>query len=111
MEARKWEPDALVDIFGNPHLVAEVLAGRRPISKGQAKALGKLFRVPGSFRARDKKTAPETGRGRVDLRLPGSGAVRPRRARIRRRRMAKTRFASFLQARVLSRQGGNASKL
>lgn len=46
MQARGWEPDVLVDIFGNPHLSNEVLAGRRPISRGQAKALGKLFRVP-----------------------------------------------------------------
>ncbi len=46
MESRHWEHDALVDIFGNPHLAGEVLAGRRPISKGQAKALAKLFRVP-----------------------------------------------------------------
>ena len=46
MESRKWEHDALIDIFGNPHLAGEVLAGRRPISKGQAKALASLFRVP-----------------------------------------------------------------
>ncbi len=46
MESRKWEQDALIDVFGNPHLAGEVLAGRRPISKGQAKALAKLFRVP-----------------------------------------------------------------
>ena len=46
MDARHWEHDALIDIFGNPYLAGEVLAGRRPISKGQAKALAKLFRVP-----------------------------------------------------------------
>jgi HTH-type transcriptional regulator/antitoxin HigA len=33
-------------IFGNPHLAREVLEGRRPISRGQAKELGRYFRVP-----------------------------------------------------------------
>ncbi len=46
MESRGWENDVLTDIFGNPHLVGEVMAGRRPVSRGQAKALAKLFRVP-----------------------------------------------------------------
>lgn len=46
MEARHWEPMALNDIFGNPKLSAEVLEGRKSISRGQAKELGKLFRVP-----------------------------------------------------------------
>ncbi len=46
MESRGWQRDVLVDIFGNPHLTSEVMAGRRLISKGQARALGKLFRVP-----------------------------------------------------------------
>jgi HTH-type transcriptional regulator/antitoxin HigA len=32
--------------FGNPHLAREVLAGKRPISRGEAKELGKFFRVP-----------------------------------------------------------------
>lgn len=36
----------VADIFGNPRLAQEVLAGQRPITKGQAKALGKMFRVP-----------------------------------------------------------------
>ncbi|MDQ6760117.1 MAG: transcriptional regulator [Acidobacteriota bacterium] len=46
MESRGWQNDVLTDVFGNPRLVGEVMAGRRPISKGQAKALAKLFRVP-----------------------------------------------------------------
>ena len=46
MESRGWDPGVLIDIFGNPHLVAEVMAGRRPISRGQAKGLARLFRVP-----------------------------------------------------------------
>ncbi len=46
LTSRKWEREVLNDIFGNPMLAAEVLAGRRAISKGQAKALGKLFKVP-----------------------------------------------------------------
>jgi antitoxin component HigA of HigAB toxin-antitoxin module len=32
--------------FGNPHLAREVLAGKRPISRGEAKELGNFFRVP-----------------------------------------------------------------
>ena len=46
MESRHWEPSMLNDIFGNPRLVHLVLSGERPISNGQAKALGKLFSVP-----------------------------------------------------------------
>ncbi len=46
LTSRGWKQEVLNDVFGNPLLVAEVLAGRRAISKGQAKALGKLFKVP-----------------------------------------------------------------
>jgi antitoxin component HigA of HigAB toxin-antitoxin module len=46
MQSRGWDPEVLIDVFGNPHLVAEVMAGRRDISRGQAKALAKLFRMP-----------------------------------------------------------------
>lgn len=46
MESRGWEDLVLNDIFGNPRLVSEALAGKKAITKGQAKALGKLFRVP-----------------------------------------------------------------
>ncbi len=33
-------------LLGNVYLAREVLAGKRPISKGQAKELGKFFQVP-----------------------------------------------------------------
>jgi HTH-type transcriptional regulator/antitoxin HigA len=46
MQSRDWDPDVLNDIFGNPANVRDVLSGRRGISKGQARALGKLFGVP-----------------------------------------------------------------
>jgi antitoxin component HigA of HigAB toxin-antitoxin module len=46
LTARGWQPLALNDIFGNPKLVAEVLAGRRAITRGQGRALGELFKVP-----------------------------------------------------------------
>ena len=39
--------DDIAHVFGNPHLAREVLEGKRPISKRQAKELGKFFRVPG----------------------------------------------------------------
>ncbi len=45
-EGRGWGPDVLNDIFGNPKLTEDALAGRKAITKGQAKALGKLFDVP-----------------------------------------------------------------
>lgn len=38
--------DDIAHVFGNPHLAREVLEGKRPISKRQAKELGKFFRVP-----------------------------------------------------------------
>ena len=37
MQARKLEISDVEHLFGNVHLAREVLAGRRPISKGQAK--------------------------------------------------------------------------
>ena len=46
MQARGWGPEALNDIFGNPHFANEALAGRRSITRGQAKGLGNLFRMP-----------------------------------------------------------------
>jgi HTH-type transcriptional regulator/antitoxin HigA len=46
MDGRGWGPDTLNDIFGNPKLTADALSGTKAISKGQAKALGKLFQVP-----------------------------------------------------------------
>ena len=46
MEVRGLEPTDIADIFGNPHMAREALAGRRPISRGQAKQLSNYFRVP-----------------------------------------------------------------
>jgi antitoxin component HigA of HigAB toxin-antitoxin module len=46
MQARKLEISDVEHLFGNVHLAREVLAGRRPISKGQAKELSKFFQVP-----------------------------------------------------------------
>jgi len=46
MQARKLEISDVEHLFGNVHLTREVLAGRRPISKGQAKELSKFFQVP-----------------------------------------------------------------
>lgn len=36
----------VIDIFGNPQVAGESLAGRRPISRGQAKQLAQYFQVP-----------------------------------------------------------------
>ena len=38
--------DDIAPIFGNPHIAREVLDGKRAISRGQAKELGRYFRVP-----------------------------------------------------------------
>lgn len=46
MQARGWDPSLLSDVFGNPHVVTLVLSGKRAISKGQAKALARMFNVP-----------------------------------------------------------------
>ena len=43
---RGIELSDIASIFGNPHLAREVVEGRRPISRGQAKELGRYFRVP-----------------------------------------------------------------
>jgi HTH-type transcriptional regulator / antitoxin HigA len=45
--------DDIAHVFGNPHLAREVLEGKRPISKRQAKELGKFFRVPAKLFAPD----------------------------------------------------------
>ena len=36
----------IADVFGTPHIAREVLEGRRPISRSQAKQLARFFRVP-----------------------------------------------------------------
>jgi HTH-type transcriptional regulator / antitoxin HigA len=46
MQNHGVELEDIAPIFGNPHLAREALDGRRPISRGQAKQLGKYFRVP-----------------------------------------------------------------
>lgn len=46
LQSNGMELTDIADIFGNPHLAQEVVEGRRPISRNQAKQLSKLFRVP-----------------------------------------------------------------
>jgi HTH-type transcriptional regulator/antitoxin HigA len=46
LDARSLEAGDVVDIFGNPRLTHEVLEGKRPITRGQAKQLGQFFQVP-----------------------------------------------------------------
>lgn len=46
MGSRSINVDDVADIFGNPHIAREVLDGKRTITRGQAKALGRFFRVP-----------------------------------------------------------------
>ncbi|MDX2149406.1 MAG: hypothetical protein SFV54_01630 [Bryobacteraceae bacterium] len=46
MQSRGLAVEDVGDIFGNPQLAREALDGRRPISKGQAKQLGKFFQMP-----------------------------------------------------------------
>jgi antitoxin component HigA of HigAB toxin-antitoxin module len=46
MLARNLELSDVEHVFGNGHLAREVLAGRRPISGGQARELAKFFQVP-----------------------------------------------------------------
>ncbi len=46
LDARSLEAGDVVDIFGNPRLTHEVLEGKRPITRGQARQLGQFFQVP-----------------------------------------------------------------
>lgn len=46
MAARGLAVTDIEHIFGNPHATSEALSGSRPISKGQAKQLGRFFQVP-----------------------------------------------------------------
>jgi len=46
MQARKLGLSDVEHVFGNGHLAREVLAGKRPISRGQARELAKFFQVP-----------------------------------------------------------------
>jgi HTH-type transcriptional regulator / antitoxin HigA len=46
MASKGLELQDIADIFGNPHIASEVLEGKRPISRTQARHLAKFFRVP-----------------------------------------------------------------
>lgn len=46
IEARGLEAADLIDIFGNPQAAREALEGKRPITRGQGKELGRFFGVP-----------------------------------------------------------------
>lgn len=46
MNSHQVELADIAPVFGNPHLAREALEGKRPITRGQAKELGKFFRVP-----------------------------------------------------------------
>ncbi|MDZ4802218.1 MAG: hypothetical protein SGI92_29010 [Bryobacteraceae bacterium] len=46
MTSNQLEVDDIAPIFGTPHLAREVLEGRRPISRTQAKELSRYFSVP-----------------------------------------------------------------
>lgn len=46
MQSSGVELSDLVSIFGNPVAAQEAMEGRRSITRGQARELGRLFRVP-----------------------------------------------------------------
>lgn len=46
MESHQVALEDIAPIFGNPHLAREAMEGKRAISRGQAKELGRYFRVP-----------------------------------------------------------------
>ena len=46
MSSHGVEIEDIAPIFGNPHIAREVLDGKRAITRGQAKELGRYFRVP-----------------------------------------------------------------
>jgi HTH-type transcriptional regulator/antitoxin HigA len=46
LQGHELNLDDVVPIFGNPHAAQEAIEGKRPITRGQAKELGKYFRVP-----------------------------------------------------------------
>lgn len=46
MQSHGVELSDIASIFGNPLAAREVMEGRRPISRGQARDLGRFFRVP-----------------------------------------------------------------
>ena len=46
LESRGLELADVSDVFGNPHAARDALAGKREISRGQAKQLAQYFQVP-----------------------------------------------------------------
>jgi HTH-type transcriptional regulator/antitoxin HigA len=46
MQNHGVELSDITPIFGNPHVARDVMDGKRAISRGQAKELGRFFRVP-----------------------------------------------------------------
>lgn len=46
LQGHELDVEDIAPIFGNPALAREAVSGKRPISRGQAKELGKYFRVP-----------------------------------------------------------------
>ena len=46
MQSHSIKLEDIAPIFGNRHLAQEALDGKRAISRGQAKELGRYFRVP-----------------------------------------------------------------
>jgi HTH-type transcriptional regulator/antitoxin HigA len=53
MQGHELDVDDIAPIFGNPHVAREALEGKRPITSGQAKELGKYFRVPAKLFRQD----------------------------------------------------------
>lgn len=46
LEARGLGLQDIAHVFGNPHIAREALEGKRPISRSQAKDLGRFFSMP-----------------------------------------------------------------
>ena len=46
MENHGLEVQDIAPVFGNPHLAREAMEGRKPITRNQARELGRYFRVP-----------------------------------------------------------------
>jgi HTH-type transcriptional regulator/antitoxin HigA len=53
LQGHELDVDDIAPIFGSPHLAREALEGKRPITRGQAKELGKYFRVPAKLFRQD----------------------------------------------------------
>jgi antitoxin component HigA of HigAB toxin-antitoxin module len=46
MQSHQLDLNDIAPIFGNPHIARAAIDGTRPISRAQAKELGRYFRVP-----------------------------------------------------------------